>query len=163
MRRRWAGRHGVKEMACERPATKMLLWLVGGGIGGSMGLVLDILVLRRGMPRLGILLLSNLINGALAGTLLLHLKICQLEKRRVMQDRLSTIADMNHHVRNALAVVAYYGIEDANATRAQLVSQAVKRIEWALREILPRGRNISEGHPPDDNRSQGLKARLSDL
>ena len=163
MRRRWAGPHRVKEMTFERPATKLLFCLAAGGIAGSIGLVLDILLLRRGMPRLGILLLSNLINGALAGTLLLHLKICQLEKRRVMQDRLSTIADMNHHVRNALAVVAYYGTEDANATRAQLVSQAVKRIEWALREILPRGRNISEGHPPDDNRSQGLKGRVSDL
>src|SRR5260370_10856867 len=137
MRRRWAGRHGVKEMACERPATKLLFCLAAGGIAGSIGLVLDILLLRRGMPRLGILLLSNLINGALAGTLLLHLKICQLEKRRVMQDRLSTIADMNHPVRNALAVVASYGTERANATRAQLPSHAVKRMEVLLLEAMP--------------------------
>jgi hypothetical protein len=71
-------------------------------------------------------------------TLALHRKICQLEKRRVNEDRLSTIADMNHHVRNALAVVAYYGTEGVNPTCAQLVSEAVERIDWALREVLPR-------------------------
>jgi hypothetical protein len=128
----------VKEMTFERPATKLLFCLAVGGTAGSIGLVLDILLLSRGMPKLGILLLSNLITGALAGTLLLHRKICQLEKRRVIKDRLSTISDMNHHVRNALAVVAYYGTEGANSTRAELVAQAVKRIEWALREVLPR-------------------------
>ncbi len=155
----------MKEMTFERPATKLLFCLAVGGIAGSIGLALDILLLRRGMPRLGILLLSNLITGALAGTLLLHLKICQLEKRRIMQDRLSTIADMNHHIRNALAVVAYYGTEGANDGQAQLVSQAVKRIEWALREVLPRGWNIRNGHPPDDNRGQGsgLQGRMSDV
>ena len=153
----------MKEMTFDRPTTRLLFCLAVGAIAGSIGLALDILLLRRGMPRLGILLLSNLITGALAGTLLVHFKIWQLEKRRAMQDRLSTIADMNHHVRNALAVVAYYGTEGANATRAQLVSQAVKRIEWALREVLPRGGNMSEGRPPDDNRAQGLKGRASDL
>ena len=153
----------MKEMTFERPTTKLLFCLAVGGIAGSIGLALDILLLRRGMPRLGILLLSNLITGALAGTLLLHLKIWQMEKRRVIEKRLSTIADMNHHVRNALAVVAYYGTEGANATRAQLVSQAVKRIEWALREILPRGWNMSEGHRQDDNDGLGLKGRPSDL
>ena len=142
----------MKEMTFERPTTRLLFCLAVGGIAGSLGLALDILLLRRGMPRLGILLLSNLITGALAGTLLLHLKIWQQEKRRVLRDRLSTIADMNHHVRNALAVVAYYGTEGANANRAQLVSQAVKRIEWALREVLPRGSNIRHGYTPDDHR-----------
>jgi hypothetical protein len=150
-------------MTIERPTTKLLFCLAVGSIAGSIGLVLDILLLSRGMPKLGILLLSNLITGALAGTLLLRLKIWRMEKRRVIEDRLSTIADMNHHVRNALAVVAYYGTEGANATRAQLVSQAVKRIEWALREILPRGWNMSEGHRQDDNRSLGLKGGPSGL
>ena len=46
---------------------------------------------------------------------------------------------MNHHIRNALAVVAFYGTQGGNATSAELVSQAVKRIEWSLREVLPRG------------------------
>jgi hypothetical protein len=147
-------------MTFDSPAKKLLFFLAVGGLSGSIGLLFDILLLRGGMPRLGIFLLSNLITGAFAGTLFLHIKIRHLEKHRVMQDRLSKIADMNHHVRNALAVVAYYGIQGSNVTRAQLVSQAVERIEWALREVLPKGWNLS-AQPSTSLIGEGLQS-LSD-
>jgi len=44
-----------------------------------------------------------------------ELSLCKMlqRKERGCKDRLSTIADMNHHARDALAVVAYYGTEGA--------------------------------------------------
>jgi hypothetical protein len=45
---------------------------------------------------------------------------------------------MNHHIRNALSPVAL----SVDATEDQqlhgVISEAVDRIDWALREILPR-------------------------
>lgn len=119
-----------------------------GSLAGLFGIVLDVVLLRGGMPRFGILLLSNLIIGTIAGTLFVQIKVREQEQRQVVEDRLSKIADMNHHVRNALAVVAFYGTQSGNATSVELVSQAVKRIEWTLREVLPKGWNIRQPAPP---------------
>lgn len=50
--------------------------------------------------------------------------------------KLEVIRMMNHHVRNSLQVIAFAASvpqrEDANKIR-----DAVERIEWALREVLP--------------------------
>ena len=64
------------------------------------------------------------------------------EKQEVLEDRLAKVADVNHHVRNALSVVVFYGKQSGNAHAAQLVQEAVDRIEWTLREVLPKGWNI---------------------
>jgi hypothetical protein len=101
--------------------------------------------MRGGVSRLAILLISNTIIGPIACTLLMQSKARVQEKRQIIQDRITKIADMNHHVRNALAVVAFYGTQGGNATSAERVSQAVKRIEWTLREVLPR---VGTRRPP---------------
>ena len=48
---------------------------------------------------------------------------------------------MNHHVRNALQVIAY---SDNSTEQPSVVQDAVRRIEWALREVLP-----GENEPTD--------------
>jgi hypothetical protein len=55
---------------------------------------------------------------------------------RATLEKIRVIAAMNHHVRNALQAMAYAPYTE-QSTQIKLVEQAVSRIEWALREILP--------------------------
>jgi uncharacterized membrane protein YbaN (DUF454 family) len=50
--------------------------------------------------------------------------------------RARMIAGMNHHIRNALQVIQY-GLTDNATMPAEYVRDAINRIEWALREVLP--------------------------
>src|SRR5260370_8262624 len=135
-------------MMANQSGTKLLFFFAVGSLAGLFGIVLDVVLVRGGMPRFGILLLSNLIIGTIAGTLFVQIKVREQEQRQVVEDRLSKIADMNHHVRNALAVVAFYGTQSGNATSVELVSQAVTRIERPLRKVLPKRCNIRQPAPP---------------
>jgi hypothetical protein len=59
----------------------------------------------------------------------------ELERHRQF---MGMIADMNHHTRNALQVIvsrSVLSMADSNAVED--IRQAVKRIDWCLREILP--------------------------
>jgi len=49
---------------------------------------------------------------------------------------------MNHHVRNALQVVAYYGYQHDDEKASKLINQSIARIEWTLKEVLPRGWDV---------------------
>lgn len=126
-------------MPSKRSTSKLVTFLLAGSLAGSICLALGAVLLRQGVPSLGVLLVSNLITGVAGGTLILQFKIRQQERRQIVEDRLSKVADMNHHVRNALALVAYYGTRGNDAASGQIVLEAVKRIEWTLREVLPKG------------------------
>jgi hypothetical protein len=71
---------------------------------------------------------------------LLTAKLVQVtrERHRLTVARMQVIAEMNHHIRNALSPVSL-SLEDAkNQQLKRVMSDAVDRIDWALREILPR-------------------------
>ncbi|HSM88307.1 MAG TPA: hypothetical protein VLT16_19275 [Candidatus Limnocylindrales bacterium] len=112
----------------------------------AVGFGFDRLLLREGVPRLDILLVSNLLTGLVAAALLLQLKIRSLEKQSILEDRLKKIADMNHHVRNALQVVAFYRHQISDPQAAKLIQDSIDRIEWTLNEVLPRGWDLDD--PP---------------
>lgn len=64
-----------------------------------------------------------------------HLR--QTEHKNKLADlrRFEVIRQMNHHIRNALHVLAYQPfLPDGSSEMAQ---QAIKRIEWVLTEVLP--------------------------
>ncbi len=88
---------------------------------------------------------SALILGMLAAKLL-H---SAYQARQHAMARLQVIAELNHHVRNALEVISLsaYITHDEEAIRR--IMEGVNRIEWALREILPRERfPIDSAEPP---------------
>jgi hypothetical protein len=63
--------------------------------------------------------------------------------------RLQVIAELNHHVRNALEVISLsaYITRDEEAIRR--IMEGVNRIDWALREILPQESvPLHSGEPP---------------
>jgi hypothetical protein len=46
------------------------------------------------------------------------------------------IAEMNHHVRNALQAIALSPYAE-KSKQIELIGESAERIQWALREILP--------------------------
>lgn len=115
--------------------SKLGTFLLAGTLAGAINLMLEAVLLRHGVPSLGVLLVSNLITGVAGGTLILHLKIVQQERRQVVEDRLRKLADMNHHVRNALAMVAFYGTRGA---AVWIVKDEVGRSLWKRRAAKSR-------------------------
>jgi 1,2-phenylacetyl-CoA epoxidase catalytic subunit len=60
------------------------------------------------------------------------------ERQRMQEARVRRVAEMNHHVRNALQVIAYWSLAEKEKRQVELVQDAVNRIQWALREIMAR-------------------------
>ena len=105
----------------------------------ALGFVLDLTLLKEGFPRRDLMFVSNLIIGIIAGSLFYQFARNEKHKREIMRRRMHTIAELNHHIRNALQVIRYAGGSKTtqDATQLQLINESVARIEWALREVLP--------------------------
>jgi hypothetical protein len=105
----------------------------------AVGYGFDRLLLKEGVPRFDVLLLANLLTGFVAAALFWQARSRTREKERLLEQKLETIAVMNHHVRNALQVVAYYGYQNDDQKAGTLIHESIARIEWTLKEVLPRG------------------------
>jgi hypothetical protein len=106
----------------------LLVWMVGFSF--------DRLLARDGVTRNDILLTSNALTGIAAGFLFFSLTNNERLRRNLVRERLSTIAEMNHHIRNALQIITY-ATATGNDESVELIRSSVERIEWALREVLP--------------------------
>jgi hypothetical protein len=121
-----------------------LAFLVSFSLIAGVGLGFDRLLLREGVPRLDILLLSNVLTGLVAGALFLQHKLRVREKHRLLEERLQKIAEMNHHVRNALQVVVFYRHQISDPAAGRLIQESIDRIQWTLEEVLPRGWELED-------------------
>ncbi len=106
-----------------------------------IGIVLDWLLVKEGLPRLDMLIFSNGLTGLFAGGLFWQMAREAKASRDLVAERMKTIAELNHHIRNALQVIKFLGMQTRSgldAVQLQLINDSVDRIEWALREVLPR-------------------------
>jgi hypothetical protein len=132
----------------------------------AIGYGFDRLLLKEGVPRFDVLLLANILTGCVAAALFLQARSRTREKERLLEQRLETIAVMNHHVRNALQVVAYYGYQHDDDKAGTLINESIARIEWTLKEVLPRGWDLGtqsevreiERNAPDDSSKSKISA-----
>jgi hypothetical protein len=76
---------------------------------------------------------DDLILGLVAGLLVFAY---EQKRHNAMLKRIQVIADMNHHVRNALQTITFSRYAE-NAQQIDLIDESAKRIQWALRELLP--------------------------
>jgi len=107
----------------------------------AIGVLFDWLLVKEGLPRVGMLVLSNSVTGLFAGGLFYQLAREERIHRELVSARMKTIAELNHHIRNALQVIKFWGAQQKSsldAMQLQLINDSVDRIEWALREVLPR-------------------------
>ena len=102
-----------------------------------VGLLFDRLLLREGVPRYDLMAISNSLTGIVAGAFFWQAKRLDRERREFIRERLHTISEMNHHIRNALQVISFYSGKDRDEQTMAALAQAVNRIEWALSEVLP--------------------------
>lgn len=67
---------------------------------------------------------------------------------RVVIEKLQMIATMNHHVRNALQAISFAPYAEQQK-QIKLIQNAVNRIQWALREVLPGQCEPGEKYPEE--------------
>jgi hypothetical protein len=88
---------------------------------------------------------DNVLTGIAAGLLVL---LYERRRQRDVEKKLRTIRLMNHHVRNALQVISAASDSLNGTVQPSTVQGAVRRIEWALREVLPGEGELADGAAP---------------
>jgi ABC-type Fe3+-siderophore transport system permease subunit len=131
-------RHPLQTRYRWRPALASLA--VGSGFF-FLGALFDIVLKRHGMGTPAILV-GDLLAGIAAGLVVLRY---EQRRQRELIRRLEIIRLMNHHVRNSLQVIAYASSGEDRAQHVEKVRNAIERIDWALREVLP-GKRKQDSH-----------------
>jgi hypothetical protein len=126
----------------------LLVWAVGFSF--------DRLLAHDGVTRTEILAASNGLTGIFAGFLFYTLAKNERERRELIRERLRTIAEMNHHIRNALQVITYATVVGKDNESVELIRSSVERIEWALREVLP-GQVVAPEQTKQEERQPSLQ------
>ncbi len=103
-----------------------------------VGMGIDSLLLYEQETRNLAIDVSDALGGLVAGVLFFHLLQYERERRTRLRQKLAVIADMNHHVRNALQVISYHAYSHADKKQWEVVHESVERIQWALDEVLPK-------------------------
>src|ERR1700733_3146446 len=77
---------------------------------------------------------DDLRGGLIAG---LIFYFYERHRLRRLRQQLHIIDLMNHHARNALQPLMFITHEPESRVQMKLVEECVRRIDWALREVLP--------------------------
>jgi len=77
---------------------------------------------------------DNFVAGIAAGLMVL---LYERLRQREVDKKLRTMRLMNHHVRNALQIISAASWSVDGTEQPTRVRDAFRRIEWALREVLP--------------------------
>jgi hypothetical protein len=105
-----------------------------------------------------IIILSDAAVSLVIGYLALKLIELAAERRRLVAERVRTIAELNHHIRNGLETIALSVYTTHNQDAIQTIYSAVNRIDWALREIVPSEPAVNEkpkGEKEQEAREKG--------
>ena len=102
------------------------------GLGvASVGVAMEYLL--QGTPPFSVSSADDVVVGVLAGLVVFAYE--QRQQRAVLK-KVSIIAAMNHHVRNALQAISYAPYAE-QTKQIKLIEESVQRIQWALKEVLP--------------------------
>jgi hypothetical protein len=80
---------------------------------------------------------SDLILVSVTSLLLYGVLVFFKAREQALTEQMRIIAEMNHHIRNALSVITLSVYLTENQEVIWRTNTAVERIDWALREILP--------------------------
>jgi hypothetical protein len=89
-------------------------------------------------------LLAEAVSALIVSCLIARLAYMSRRQHRLTLARMQVIAEMNHHIRNALAPISLSVDVIENQQLIRVISDGLDRIDWALREILPREVPIAE-------------------
>lgn len=91
-------------------------------------------------------LLAEALSAVIVSCLVAKLAHVSRQQHRLTLARMQVISQMNHHIRNALAPISLSVDVIENQQLIRIISDGLDRIDWALREILPREVPIAEEH-----------------
>lgn len=106
-----------------------------------LGLAEAKLLATAGVPRWDLIVIGNVTTGIIAGCLFYQFARNEEKRRARVRERMKTVAELNHHIRNALQVIKLCGAQPDSSLDArplQLIKESADRIEWAMREVLPK-------------------------
>jgi hypothetical protein len=89
-------------------------------------------------PHLGVKVMSVTFSGLSAGIIFKLLVTAAWERKAIVAERLRLIAEMNHHIRNGLEIISLSAYTAKDKTTVETMKYGVEKIEWALREVLPK-------------------------
>jgi len=111
-------------------AVALMVFVAGGA--------LDWLVRRQILPPISLMLAGAAVAVVIGASVLKILTDAHAHYTAVL-DRLQLIADLNHHIRNALQVIAYLNVSAPGRSEEAIeqVREAVARIDSVLKDMLP--------------------------
>ncbi len=119
-----------------KPITLKQRALYSFGLG--FGIFVLGVALRTLLDKLGVsgvtAVVDDLLIGILAGALVFAY---ERHQHKVIVEKMRVISQMNHHVRNALQPIMYSPYLQEQAEQIRTIQEGTRRIDWALREILP--------------------------
>ncbi len=116
------------------------LWLISAAIGLLMfagSVTIDFLLLKHEEAPV-VIFVSNGLVALLAATLVFTLLAYGREQRRLIEERMEALNEVNHHIRNALQALAFASGALKDRKESAAINEAILRIQWALSEVLPR-------------------------
>jgi len=102
----------------------------------SSGGVLDWFVSHQYLPQISLMLAGAIVSAAV-GLLFLETVSEAHERHKSVVRWLQRIAELNHHIRNALQIITFNNVAERGTEAIKRVDSAVTRIESALREASP--------------------------
>ncbi|MGA2102793.1 MAG: hypothetical protein ABSG34_16920 [Candidatus Sulfotelmatobacter sp.] len=113
---------------------RALIALVVGTFVFLSGGVLDWFVTHRYVPRIS-LMLGGAAVALAVGLLLFQILTDIHERYQAMVQQLERVVELNHHIRNALQIIAYYNVPERTDRAIHQVNAEIVRIESVLREV----------------------------
>lgn len=111
----------------------VLQGLVMGLFVAMLLIAADQLSIRLGLSQ-SWRIVDDTLGGVITGLLVFGYSRIRL---RYVEERLNLVALMNHHIRNALQVITHAEYIQPPSRQFAEVQNAIQRIDWTLREILP--------------------------
>jgi hypothetical protein len=109
--------------------------LCGGAIAFITSIAAQWLIYDYWLRGSGLRLADPIVAAIAVALFVRHLRQTALRNRLADLRRFTVIREMNHHIRNALQVLAYQPLLPDPSS--EMARQAIKRIEWVLTEVLP--------------------------
>ena len=129
---------------------RLMTWIVGSRFGIPVAvavaaaiaaggkLLAASLLLHDPWRHEGLIVVDASISATMAAVLIWVVLTAVRDRRRRLIEYVRRVAELNHHVRNALQVIVYHAaVTDRSPEDSEMLAAAVKRVDAALSEIFP--------------------------
>ncbi len=129
VRHPWVYRASMAQIVAIAVAFWLSVWALDSG--------LDVLWAKYGHVLAAPMAMADALVALAFAAVVLKLMLIQRARHRKLVMHLKIVAEMNHHIRNALSEIELSAYVTHNPQFIDNIQGASARIQWALREILP--------------------------